>query len=173
MDVLVVDGYNIIGAWDELKALKQKDFDQARNRLIEILEEYRFLKQMRVIVVFDALYVKGLGKKQAVNEVEVIYTREDETADECIERLVKSLKQVNNQVYVATSDFMEQRTIFSRGALRISARELKAELENLQRNVDAEIEQLDQNKPRWGIVWDEETYARLDQFRRGKSRKLE
>lgn len=173
MDVLLVDGYNIIGAWDELKALKLKDFDQARNRLIELLQDYGFLKQMRVIIVFDALYVKGLGRKQAVDGLEIIYTKEDETADECIERLVKSLKKVNNQVYVATSDYMEQRTIFSRGALRKSARELQIELENLNKDVDTNIKHFEQTKPRGTIVIEGELKKKFEQFRRGKSRKME
>lgn len=173
MDVLVVDGYNIIGAWDELKILKQKDFDQARNRLIEILEEYRFLTKNRVIVVFDALYVKGLGNRHAINEVEVIYTREDETADECIERLVRSLKKVDNQVYVATSDYMEQRTIFSRGALRKSARELQMDLASMKTQINEQLDHFQQNKPRGTIQFDKEVKERLEQLRRGNGRKME
>src|SRR5699024_3887792 len=93
----------------------------------------------RVIIVFDALYVKGKESRTTVNNVEIIYTKEDETADECIERLVKSLKNVKNQVYVATSDFMEQRTIFSRGALRISARELLLEINNMDNDVHEQL----------------------------------
>lgn len=102
MDVLVVDGYNVIGDWDELNRLKVKDIGQARNRLIELLAEYKAFTGNRVIVVFDALYVKGVESRKSKNNVEVIYTKEDETADECIERQIKSLKNVKNQVYVAT-----------------------------------------------------------------------
>src|SRR5699024_11594907 len=80
--------------------------------------------------------------------VVVIYTNEDETADECIERLVSSLKNVKNQVYVATSDYMEQRTIFSRGALRISARELRIEMDNMADAVEQELQKQHSHKPR-------------------------
>src|SRR5699024_6876036 len=102
MDVLVVDGYNVIGDWEELMHLKRKDIGLARARLIEILVEYQAFTDNRVIIVFDALYVKGVESRKSVNTVEVIYTKEDETADECIERLVSSLKNLKNQVHVAT-----------------------------------------------------------------------
>src|SRR5690625_2935966 len=131
MDILVVDGYNIIGDWDELRRLKQRDISLARDRLIEILVEYRAYTKRRVIIVFDAMYVKGIESKQQINGVEIIFTRENETADECIERLIQSLKNVRNQVYVATSDYLEQRTVFSRGALRISSRELYSEIKTM------------------------------------------
>lgn len=141
MDVLLVDGYNIIGAWDELIKLRRRDIAQARKRLIERMEEYQAYAGNRIIIVFDALYVQGTEHRQIYNGVEIIYTREDETADECIERLVKSLKTVDNEVYVATSDYMEQRTIFSRGALRISARELLLNIEHYEKNIPAQLEQ--------------------------------
>src|SRR5690625_1282347 len=151
MDVLVVDGYNIIGAWEELKQLKSYDISQARNRLIEILSEYQVYVGYRVIVVFDAHYVKGGQSKTEKNIVEVIYTKENETADECIERIVKSLKNVKNQVYVATSDYEEQRVIFGRGALRISARELLIEVKNMNRDIKIELEKQNERKPQFKI----------------------
>src|SRR5699024_7528155 len=140
MDVLVVDGYNVIGDWDELISLRKKDISLARDKLIEILTEYQTFTQNRVIIVFDALYVKRQESKQQWINVEVIYTNEDETADECVELLVSSLTNVENQVYVATSDYMEQRTIFSRGALRISARELRIEMDIMAEAVEQELQ---------------------------------
>lgn len=106
MNVVVVDGYNVIGAWDELNRLKQKDIGAARHKLIEMLAEYRAYTGDRMIVVFDALYVKGIEQKTSQFDIEIIYTKEEETADECIERLVRSLKTVKNQVYVVTSDYL-------------------------------------------------------------------
>lgn len=170
MDVLLVDGYNIIGDWDELIKLREKDIAQARKRLIERMQEYQAYAKNRIIIVFDALYVKGTEHRQLYNGVEVIYTREDETADECIERLVKSLKNVNNEVYVATSDYMEQRTIFSRGALRMPARELQLNIEHYERNV---LPQLTQNRRREGQVReyvDQEVLSKLEEMRRRKER---
>ncbi len=93
MVVLIVDGYNIIGAWPELEYLKEKDIGQARDRLIELLAEYQAFTGDRVIIVFDAYYVRGLESKQEQFKVEVIYTKEKETADECIEKLVRKVKK--------------------------------------------------------------------------------
>ena len=95
-----------------IEKIKIERFRISTRRLIELLAEYKAYTGDRVIVVFDAMYVKGIESKQAINEVEIIYTKENETADECIERLVKSLINVKTQVYVATSDYMEQQDNF-------------------------------------------------------------
>src|SRR5690625_1331734 len=167
MDVLVVDGYNVIGAWDELNKLKIKNMGLARSRLIELLVEYKAFTGNRVIIVFDALYVKGIEHKQSINDVEIIYTRENETADECIERLVKSLKNVKNQVYVATSDYLEQRTIFTRGALRISARELLIELKSLETTIKNELQQHNKEQPKIKIEMQGNIREKFEKWRRG------
>jgi len=167
MDVLVVDGYNVIGAWDELNKLKMKNMGLARSRLIELLVEYKAFTGNRVIIVFDALYVKGIEHKQSINDVEIIYTRENETADECIERLVKSLKNVKNQVYVATSDYLEQRTIFTRGALRISARELLIELKSLETTIKNELQQHNKEQPKIKIEMQGNIREKFEKWRRG------
>ncbi|HLR71911.1 MAG TPA: NYN domain-containing protein [Pseudogracilibacillus sp.] len=167
MDVLVVDGYNVIGAWDELNKMKQKNIGQARSRLIELLVEYQAYTRNRVIVVFDALYVKGNESRKIINNVEVIYTRENETADECIERLVKSLKNVKNQVYVATSDYLEQRTIFSRGALRISARELMIELQHMENMITEDLKQRNKERPKIKLHMQGNVREKFEKWRRG------
>ncbi|HLS23710.1 MAG TPA: NYN domain-containing protein [Pseudogracilibacillus sp.] len=166
MDVLVVDGYNIIGAWDELIKLREKDIAQARKRLIERMQEYQAYSKNRVIIVFDALYVQGTEHRQFHNGVEVIYTQENETADECIERLVKSLKHVDNEVYVATSDYMEQRTIFSRGALRMPARELLLHIEHFERTIPEQIESPRSYNGRVSDRLDKKILLKLEEMRR-------
>lgn len=167
MDVLVVDGYNVIGAWEELNRLKLKDMGQARNRLIELLAEYKAFTGNRVIVVFDALYVRGVESRKSESNVEVIYTKENETADECIERLVKSLKNVKNQVYVATSDYLEQRTIFSRGALRISARELLVEINSIESTINDQLKRRSNEKPKIKIPMKGSVLEKFEKWRRG------
>ena len=169
MNILVVDGYNIIGAWDELAYLKRKEISLARDRLLEMLMEYQAFSGDRVIIVFDALYVKGQESKMAINNVEVIYTKENETADECIERLVTSLKNVKNQVYVATSDYLEQRTIFSRGALRISARELLIEINGMESNINDQLIQHSKTQPKLKISMEENVLKKFEKWRRGNS----
>lgn len=168
MNILVVDGYNIIGAWDELNRLKMKNLALARDRLIEMLVEYKAYTGNRVIIVFDALYVKGIENRKSINEVEIIYTKENETADECIERLVKSLKNVKNQVYVATSDYLEQKTIFSRGALRISARELWAEINSMEKNIQEDLVQRSKEQPKLKLVVEDNVLEQFEKWRRGK-----
>ncbi len=167
MFVLVVDGYNIIGAWEELQKLKEKDIGQARDRLIERMAEYQSYSGFRVIIVFDAYYVKGIESKHKSYKVEVIYTKENETADECIERLVKGLKNVKNQVYVATSDYAEQRTIFGRGALRKSARELYIEFKDIEREIEKDIEVHKQIQPKIKIPLKKEVQEKFEKWRRG------
>ncbi|RIU88988.1 NYN domain-containing protein [Oceanobacillus picturae] len=167
MIVLVVDGYNIIGDWEELKQLKEKEIGQARDRLIELMAEYQAYSGHRVIVVFDAYYVRGITSKTKTFKVEVIYTKEKETADECIEKLVKTLKNVQTQVYVATSDYAEQRTIFGQGALRKSARELQIELKNIERDIEATIEQHKKVQSKSKIVLNEEIMEKFEKWRRG------
>ena len=92
MDILLVDGYNIIGAWPELRALKEQDLAAARDRLVEIMAEYQAYYRYRVIIVFDAYYVQGIEKKYKNHKVEVIFTKENETADERIEKMAISIK---------------------------------------------------------------------------------
>ncbi|WP_099156813.1 NYN domain-containing protein [Virgibacillus ndiopensis] len=167
MVVLVVDGYNIIGAWEELQKLKETDMSHARDRLIELMAEYQAFSGYRIIVVFDAYYVKGIASIQEEFKVEVIYTKEKETADECIEKLVKDIKNVDTQVYVATSDFAEQRTIFGSGALRKSARELYIELKNIEIEIEESIDRYKNVKPQARIPLQKNILETFEKWRRG------
>lgn len=168
MDVLVVDGYNIIGDWTELKRLKDTDLEQARNRLIEKMAEYQAYTGYRVIIIFDAYYVSGTSSKLKEYKVEIIYTKESETADERIEKLVKELKNVVNQVYVATSDYAEQRTIFGRGALRKSARELYIEVIDMERAIEESIKQHKKRKEHIKIPLNDDVLEKFEKWRRGR-----
>lgn len=168
MDVLLVDGYNIIGAWEELKRLRDEDLDQARNLLIEKMAEYQSYRKRRVIVVFDAYEVKGIENRHKQFNVEVIFTKEKETADECIERLIKQLKNVRTKVFVATSDFAEQRTIFGQGAYRISARELAIEVQNIEREIEEDIQVHQQQTIRTTIPLEEDVRKVFEEWRRRK-----
>lgn len=168
MNVLIVDGYNIIGAWDELKRLKEEDLGQARDRLIDMLADYQAYTGTKVIVVFDAHYVPGAESKLESYKIEVIFTKEKETADECIERLVSIYKNVQTQVYVATSDFLEQRITFGRGALRKSARELLIDIREIEREITEKVEDQLQYRPPLKIPLDEEIIQAFEKWRRRK-----
>lgn len=167
MDVLLVDGYNIIGAWPELKKLKQFDLESARDLLISKMAEYQAFTGTKVIVVFDAHLVPGIQQVYSQYDITVVYTNENETADEKIEQLVFELKDSLTQLYVATSDYAEQKTIFGQGALRKSARELLIEMEKIEKNIEQKIES-DYTKPRPSkIRLTPEIQEKFEKMRRG------
>ncbi|RWR10596.1 NYN domain-containing protein [Siminovitchia fortis] len=168
MDILIVDGYNMIGAWPELVQLKQRDLAAARDRLIEILAEYQGFTGFKVIVVFDAYDVKGVEKKNRQHRVEVIYTKSEETADERIEKLANELNSRTTQIYVATSDFTEQWAIFGQGALRISARELLEEVLDTERKIEKKVEKTREKAPLQKIVLSQDMTEIFEKWRRGK-----
>jgi len=123
-EYLIIDGYNIINAWPELKQLYKENIEFARDKLIEIMSQYQAYKDINVIIVFDGYLVEGNpGSQLIVNEIEVVYTKEQETADSYIERKVKLMSR-EALVKVATSDWIEQQVIMAMGGIRISAREL-------------------------------------------------
>ncbi|PSL41306.1 hypothetical protein B0H94_11918 [Salsuginibacillus halophilus] len=138
-DVMIVDGYNIIGDWPELKTLRDRDLNEARDQLVQRMAEYQAYKGIEVKVIFDAHMVPGVGRAYHQHQVDVQYTRENETADERIEKLVREIKNVRTRVYVATSDFAEQSLTFGSGALRISARELRIALNQADQAIEKEV----------------------------------
>lgn len=130
-EYLLVDGYNIIFAWEELTELAKTGLDLARGRLMDILSNYQGYKGCEVILVFDAYKVKANnGSKEKYNNIYVIYTKEAETADMYIEKATHELGR-KHKVTVATSDALEQLIIMGQGAIRLSARGLKEEIESI------------------------------------------
>ena len=146
-EYLLVDGYNIIFAWDELQRLAAQDIAAARGALIDILANYQGFRKCRVIVVFDAYKVKGNpGSVQTVHGIKVVYTKEAETADTYIERATYELRR-ERRVRVATSDGPEQVIILGHGALRVSAHAFHAEVEAAEGQISAVLQSL-VNRPR-------------------------
>ncbi|MCD8085314.1 MAG: TetM/TetW/TetO/TetS family tetracycline resistance ribosomal protection protein [Clostridiales bacterium] len=134
-EYLLVDGYNIIFAWDELKALARENLSAARDRLLDILCNYRGMRRCEVIVVFDAYKVKGgVGSVERYRNIHVVYTKEAETADMYIEKATLDLSK-HHRVRVATSDGLEQVIILGHGSLRISARTLWDEVQEVEREI--------------------------------------
>lgn len=147
-EYLIVDGYNIIFAWDELKELARVNVDAARDKLRDELCNFQGYRKCHLILVFDAYRVKGNpgrheffdGRTHRISKeaptdgvgIEIVYTKQDELADAYIERRVHELRD-KYRVTVATSDGLEQQTILSLGALRMSARELKETMERTNR----------------------------------------
>ncbi len=138
-EYLLVDGYNIIFAWDELKAIARDNLEAARARLIHILGNYQGFRKNEVIVVFDAYRVKGnRGTVEKEHNLSIVYTKEAETADMYIERTSHVLSK-DYRVRVATSDGLEQIIILGNGAYRVSAEELRREVEETEREIRALI----------------------------------
>jgi predicted RNA-binding protein with PIN domain len=168
MNIMLVDGYNIIGAWPEMRILKEIDFEKARDLLIEKMAEYQAYTGYRVIVVFDAHSVTGRENRTNRYRVEIIYTKENETADECIEKLAIELNRINNQIHVATSDYTEQWAIFGQGALRKSARDLLAEMKNVEAKITESLLKTSERKRTSKITISEEMREVFEKWRRGK-----
>ena len=130
-----MDGYNIIFAWDELKKLSEINLDAARTRLLDIMCNYQGYRDVTLIVVFDAYKVKGKVREvMEYNNIYVVYTKEAETADQYIEKVVHKIGS-KHKVTVATSDGLEQIIIFGQGAIRMSAANLKADVEAVNKEI--------------------------------------
>ena len=134
-EVLLIDGYNMIFAWEELSDMADLSLESARNLLVETLCSYQSYWGKRTIVVFDAYRQPGnIGMTENILGVEVVYTKEGQTADQYIEKFV--LKHVKKmRITVATSDGLEQMMIFGQGALRMSARELRQKVLDTEREI--------------------------------------
>lgn len=131
MECMLIDGYNIIHAWTELKELAQDNLDGARFRLLDMMCNYQGYKKCLLIVVFDAYRVKqNLGSIEQYHNIHVVYTKESQTADMYIERATHEMADQYN-ITVATSDALEQLIVTGAGAYRMSSRELRLDLERL------------------------------------------
>lgn len=134
-EYLLVDGYNVIFAWDSFKELSKDNIEGARNMLINILCNYQGYKKCEVILVFDAYKVKGSSREvEKVNNINIVYTKEAETADMYIEKVSHKLAK-NNKVRVVTSDALEQLIILGNGALRVSSREFLYEIQQAEEDI--------------------------------------
>ena len=139
-EYLLVDGYNIIFAWDELKALAAENLEGARTKLMEIMCNYQGFCGCHLILVFDAYKVKGNpGSVEQFHNISVVYKKEAETADMYIEKTTKEIAR-KKRVRVATSDGMEQIIILGHGATRISARAFQEEVKHVNDRIAEEVE---------------------------------
>ena len=131
-EYLLVDGYNIIFAWEELASLARTDFGAARLVLMDILANFQAFKKIELILVFDAYKVpNNPGSVEKYKGIHVVYTKEAETADAYIERVTYEIGK-KHRVRVATSDGLEQMVILGHGARRMSARAFKLEVEQAE-----------------------------------------
>ena len=168
-EYLLVDGYNILYAWEDMRELMQVTLDGARHRLMDILCNYQGYKKCRLIVVFDAYKVPGgVGSAQDYHNIHVVYTKEAETADQYIEKFAHEMGR-RYRVTVATSDGLEQLIIRGQGCILMSAADLREDIERVGRQIEEEQGRL----PRPGKNYlfqdvDKELAEYLEKVRLGK-----
>lgn len=168
-EYLLVDGYNVIFAWEDLKDLAKDNIDGARNRLMDILCNYQGYKKCTVILVFDAYKVEGDALEiQRYHNIHVVYTREAETADQYIEKVVHEIGR-KYHVTVVTSDGVEQVVTLGQGGTLISAREFREEVELVRREIHREWEaRRDGRKTYLFDDVDEDLAEHMEEVRLGK-----
>ena len=143
---LIIDGYNVIFAWADLKRLAQLDLDLARETLIHVLSDYASFVETELVLVFDAYRVSGnAGSRKDHNNIHVVYTKEHETGDAYIEKLVAEIGK-NYNVRVVTSDNLIQLSAVRFGVLRMSAREFEKDVDSVHERIAEYIEQLRRQK---------------------------
>lgn len=168
-EYLLVDGYNIIFAWEDLKELAVSNIDGAREKLMDILCNYQGFKKCTLILVFDAYKVKGNpGSVETYHNIHVVYTKEAETADQYIEKTVHEIGR-KYRVTVATSDQLEQVIILGQGGRRMSARELLEDVIEVRQQIrETAREKRSSEKNYLFDHLDEETAARMERIRLGE-----
>jgi len=136
-----VDGYNVINSWPNLKKIKNYSLESAREKLIETLQNYASFNGYKIFLVFDAHMVeKSIEKRERYGEnLVVVFTKENETADSFIERIVNNVGR-KIEVFVVTSDALEQQLIFQRGAIRMSSLEFYHEVKSVEKRISTNIE---------------------------------
>ncbi|HEX3030725.1 MAG TPA: NYN domain-containing protein [Bacillota bacterium] len=165
-EVLLVDGYNVLFAWPQLAKLAAQNIEDARNKLLDILQNYQGYAGNQVIVVFDGHRVKGgLGGREKQGRLLVIYTGEGETADSVIERLTAQYVR-QSRVYVVTSDWDSQKVVFGLGAYRIPSRELWDMVVKQRQELDLQMSRKPSQRKELAQFLDEETRQELEEFRR-------
>ncbi|WP_366923281.1 NYN domain-containing protein [Metallumcola ferriviriculae] len=167
-DILIVDGYNVISAWPELIALKNTSYAHARDKLLQILSDYRGFTGIEIVVVFDAHLVKGgIQRGETLAGIQVIFSGEGETADMIIEKLVDQLPG-EMAIAVATSDWAEQRLVMQRGAMRLSARDLLRKVTHAKQNSQKYFINKKNDKAALDLRLAENVRKTLEKWRRGK-----
>lgn len=163
--VLIVDGYNMIGAWPNLAQLKKHEaLEEAREELLRELSNYATFKKLEVIVVFDAQFVPGISQTYEQYQLQVVFTASDETADSYIEALAYERMNVLTQVTVATSDLAEQWQIFSAGALRKSARELYQDVHKEKKQVAKDAARFQYENYQRNVPWNDKQLSQLEEM---------
>lgn len=164
-EYFLVDGYNIIFAWPELKKLAEENMDAAKTKLLDYLSNYQWIRGCRVIAVFDAYRVEGYREEVLdYYNIHVVYTREAQTADQYIEKFAYDNKK-NYNITVATSDGLQQIIVRGEGCSLLSARELKAEIETSNERLKHEFKERNKRNPNFlGDALSQESKQQMEEL---------
>lgn len=170
MRSVFVDGYNVISSWPELRDIKDYSLETARVKLIDLLQNYATFKGYKVVIVFDAHMVAGsLQKKDKIGDnLVIVYTKEGETADSYIEKAIDQIGR-KREVFVVTSDSLEQQLAFQRGASRVSTIEFYFEVKEAEDKIKIKTEKKYSEKRH--LLEDriqKDVWEKLEKMRRGR-----
>lgn len=167
MKAIFVDGYNVINSWPDLKNMKDYSFDGAREKLTDVLINYASFNDCKIYLVFDGYKVHGnLEKIYTGKYVDIIYTKFEQTADSYIEKRVNDIGR-KAEVIVVTSDWMEQQTIFQRGAVRMSSLEFYHDILNCNVRINKKAKKNEiKNKNHLSDIVNDDVLSMLEKIRR-------
>ncbi len=164
-EIMILDGYNVTNSLPELSKLARTDYGAARDRLIELMSEYRSFRDIDILIVFDAhMSAKGKEHKERIKGVDVIFTKEKMTADRYIEKTIRTLTE-KRKVIVVTNDWTEQLMVLGSGAVRVSVRELALDLKEAHNSISETTYTLNREKDFLSNRIDQDTLKKLKAFR--------
>ena len=170
--LLIVDGYNMIGQSRKLSKVARESLEEAREQLLDVIANYNAVVADEIVCVFDAYEQSGIEREYMYHGVKTVFTKEKETADSFIERYVYELyNKHTTHITVVTSDMSEQHAIFGSGAYRISSREMWRELKENEVVVNKSLDDFSEKKPRIRIPLSNEILEEFEKIRRGNQKK--
>lgn len=168
-NVLLIDGYNIINAWEFLAKAANENLEDARFKLNNMISEYADYNGIQTYIVYDAYKVKSVvNRVEKMKNLTIVFTKENQTADSYIEKFIHDYKYKRNSIIrVATNDLVEQNMILGKGAARLTARELLLEVRKSKEDIKHTIKQNNDTRYTFEQSLDKETYEKLEKIRRG------
>lgn len=167
-NILIVDGYNVINAWEELSKLAERSLEEARQKLNDIISEFAEYTQVETYIVYDAYNVKIIKDRiTKIKKLTIIFTKENQTADAYIEKFLHDYKyKRNTTIRVATNDYTEQNMVLGKGAVRLTARELYLEVQESKKDIKKILKKNETSSYTFEQLLDKETYEILEKIRR-------
>ena len=167
-NVLLIDGYNIINAWEELAQSASENLEDARHMLNNMISEYAHYNDIETYIVYDAYKVKGLASRiEKTRNLTIVFTKENQTADNYIEKFIHDYKYKRHAIIrVATNDMVEQNMVLGKGAARLTARELLLEVRQSRQNIRTVLKENSEKKYTIEQSLDRDTYEKLERLRR-------